>query len=266
MRLVYLLFICIGLRAQDLGDLSAERPGFTTSGGVVGFRVLQMENGSTLESARQGATKLRTFSAPSAVDRLGITKTLELRFSTDGYSWQSLRSGAARSSVSGSNDFVVGAKLRIVAQGKKHPDVSITGGLSLPARGSAFTSSGHDPSFTLAAYKDLTNKISVAGNANFASVTDAAGRIFSAGQSLWAERNMGGVSLFADVFHTTIGRLEGSEVAMDCGIFRGLGKNAQVDLGIGHTLEGARPAWFITMGFVFRDPHGLSISRWPASR
>jgi hypothetical protein len=29
--------------AQDLGELPAERPGFTASGGVVGFGVLQFE-------------------------------------------------------------------------------------------------------------------------------------------------------------------------------------------------------------------------------
>ena len=178
-----------------------------------------------------------------------------------------MRSSAERSAVSGPNDYAVGAKFRMVEQGAKHPEISITGSVSLPASKLAFTSSGHDPSFTLAAYKDLPYKMSLAANANIASVTDAEGRFMSSGESPWAARNMGGgVSIYADAFHTTIGRLLGREVAMDCGLFRGLGKNAQIDLGVGHTVSGSRPAWFVTMGFAFRDPHRHLSAGWPLSR
>jgi hypothetical protein len=225
-----------------------------------------VENGFTFESAWQDSWKLRTFSGPSAVVRIGISKALELRLSTNGYSWQSLRLGTERSSVSGANDPILGAKLRLVEQGAKRPEVSITGGISMPARGSAFTSSGHDPNFTLAAYKDLPDKFSLAANANFASVTDSRGRIFSSGQSLWGARDMGPVSIYADVFRTTIGRLQGSEGAMDFGLFRGLGKNAQIDVGAGHTVAGTVPAWFVTMGFAFRDPHRLMAAGWRSTR
>jgi hypothetical protein len=221
-----------------------------------------VENGYTFASARQDSSKLRTLSGPSALVRFGISKALELRFSTNGYSWQTLRLATERSSVSGPNDVTLGAKFRMLEQTAKRPEVSITGGVSLPARGSAFTTSGHDPNFTLAAYKDLPEKWSVAANANFASITDSSGRIFSSGESLWAARDLGHASIYADVFHTTVGRLQGSEVAMDLGLFRAVGKNAQIDVGVGHTLSGAVPSWFVTMGISVRDPHRLLATGW----
>jgi hypothetical protein len=67
----------------------------------------------------------------------------------------------------------------------------------------------------------------------------------------------GGMSIFGEAFHTTIGRLEGSEVAMDAGMFRGIGKHVQVDAATGHTVSGARPSWFASMGLVVRIPRAL---------
>jgi len=258
MRWVCFLFACTGVSAQELGDLSTDRPGFTTPSSTVGLGVLQFEQGYTFENAREEGTKLTTFSGPQALVRFGLADALELRFATDGYGWQTEQFGANRNAFSGPNDYVVCAKLRVLKQGVAHPEVAVIGGLSLPARGSPFTTSGHDPSFTLAAYKDLPGKFSLAANANFASLTDSRGRVFSSGQSLWAARNMGGgMSIFGEAFHTTIGRLEGSEVAMDAGMFRGIGRHVQVDFAAGHTVTGARPSWFASMGLVLRVPRVL---------
>jgi hypothetical protein len=250
MRWVCFLIVSSGVSAQEIGDLVTDRPGFTTPSSVVGLGVLQFEQGYTFESAREEATKLTTFSVPQALVRFGIADALEVRFTTVGYEW--------RGADSGPNDYAVGAKLRVVKQGAAHPEIAVLGGVSLPARGSPFTSSGHDPSFTLAAYKDLPGKFSVAANANLASITDYKGRVFSSGQSLWAARNMGrSMSIFGEAFHTTIGRVEGSEVAMDAGMFRGIGKHVQIDFAAGHTVSGARPSWFASMGLVLRVPRVL---------
>jgi hypothetical protein len=258
MRWLYLLLTCTGVFAQELGELSTDRPGFTSPSGVVGLGVLQLEQGYTFESAREDGTKLTTFSGPQALVRFGLADAVELRFSTNGYGWQTQQLGAERNGVSGPNDYAVGAKFRVLRQGATRPEVSVIGGLSLPARGSAFTSSGHDPSFTLAASKDLPNKFSLAANANMASITDSRGRIFGSGESLWASRSVGsGVSVFAEAFHTTIGRLEGSEVATDLGMFRGIGRHVQMDVEAGHTISGARPSWFASVGCVLRNPRAL---------
>ena len=258
MRWACFLVACSSVSAQEIGDLVTDRPGFTTPSSVVGLGVLQFEQGYTFESAREDATKLTTFSGPQALVRFGIADALELRFTTNGYGWQTQQFGASRNALSGPNDYAVGAKLRVLKQGVAHPEVAVIGGVSLPARGSPFTTTGHDPSFTLAAYKDLPGKFSAAANANFASLTDPEGRVFSSGQSLWAARNMGrGMSIFGEAFHTTIGRVEGSEVAMDAGMFRGIGKHVQIDVAAGHTVSGARPSWFASMGLVLRVPRAL---------
>ena len=239
-----------------------DRPGFTFASGIVGAGVVQLEEGYTYESARQEGSALGTFSEPQALARLGIVRGLEIRFSTNGYSWQALRSGQGRSVVSGLNDMGLGAKFKVLEQSKARPEVSIIANLSLPAAGSAFTSSGHDPSFTLAGSKDLPGKLTVMANANFASITDAKGRIFNSGESIRVSRNAGTVSIFAEVLHTSIARGEGSEVEAAAGVFRSLGKNAQVDVEAGHTVSGARPSWYSAMGFVFRDPRPLFGPGW----
>ncbi len=250
--------VCAGLPAQELGELATERPGFTSTSSAVGLGVLQLEQGFNFASGWGDGTRLTTFSGPQALVRFGVTAALEFRFSTSGYTWQTEQAGDRRSALSGGNDYVWGAKLRVLKQGVIRPEVSVTGGVSIPARGSPFTSSAHDPSFTLAAYKDLPAKFSIAANANFASVSDAQGRFASSGQSLWAARTIGaGVSIYAEAFHTTIGRLEGNEIALDAGLYRGLGKHVQIDLGAGHTIAGSRPSWIASAGCVFRVPHAL---------
>jgi hypothetical protein len=263
MRWVCFVMACSGVSAQELGELSTDRPGFTSPSSVVGLGVLQFEQGYTFESARENGSKLTTFSGPQALLRFGIADALELRFSTSGYGWQTQQLGAERSTASGPNDYALGAKFRLWQQGPARPEVSVIGDVSWPARGSAFSSSGHDPAFTLATYKDLPKKFSLAANANMASITDSKGRIFGSGQSLWTARAMqGGVSIFAEAFHTTIGRMEGSEVAVDAGMYRGLGRHAQIDFEAGHTVSGARPSWFASMGCVLRNPHAILAPGW----
>jgi hypothetical protein len=108
MRCFGLLLACtsVSVYAQEMGDLSTERPGFTATSGAVGIGVLQLEQGYTFESARDKGSKLGTFSGPQALVRFGISGTLELRFSTSGYAWQTHQFAAVRSSVAGPNDYV----------------------------------------------------------------------------------------------------------------------------------------------------------------
>jgi hypothetical protein len=257
------LLVCACVSAQEMGELSTERPGFTATSGAAGLGVLQMEQGYTYESARDDGSKLATFSGPQALLRFGITDALELRFSTEGYAWETEEFAGSRSSVSGPNDYTLGAKWRFLKQGAARPEVSITGGVSLPASGSAFTTSSHDPAFTLAAYKDLPAKFSVAANANLASLTDPSGRYLSSGESLWGARSIGrGVSIFGETFRSTIDRLQGNTAVVDGGLFRAVGRHAQFDVSMGHTISGERPSWFVTMGCVFRAPRAFLSPLW----
>ncbi len=257
------LVVCAAARAQEMGDLSTERPGFTATSGAVGLGVLQLEQGSTFESSRDRGADVSSFSGPQTLLRFGITDAFELRFSTNGYGWQTENFSGHRDSVSGPNDYAIGAKWRFLKQGGQRPEVSVTGAVSLPAWGSAFTTSGHDPSFTLAAYKDLPAKFSLAANANLASVTNPCGRYFSAGESVWGARAVGaGVSVFAETFRTTIDRTQGSETVVDAGFFRGAGRHAQIDVSAGRTVSGVRPSWYVAMGCVFRVPRALLLPGW----
>jgi hypothetical protein len=85
----------------------------------------------------------------------------------------------------------------------------------------------------------------------------AGARLVVAGNRIGIHKMRAGVSIFAETFHTTVGRLEGSEVVTDLGTFRGLGRHAQIDLEAGHTVAGERPSWFASVGLVLRDPRTL---------
>jgi hypothetical protein len=259
---LFLLTVAISglpLLADGLPDLSAERPGFTTPSAPVGLGILQLEQGYTYEWARLGGAKLGTLSGPQAVVRFGLTKSLEVRFASNGYEWQTSRMQGQRTSVSGGSDYVVGAKLRVLKQseGGFRPEISVIGSITLPAKGSPYTSSAHDPYVTLAADKDLPKSFSVIANANFASVSDVQGRIYSSGEGLWLTRSMKPVSFFAEVFHTTVGRGLGSEVVADLGCYKGLGKHMQVDFEAGHSVAGERPSMYASVGLVIRAPKAL---------
>jgi len=271
MRLLCLLLLLavprVVLRAHGLADdiagalpdLSTERPGFSVPSSPVGLGILQLETGYTFEWARLGPAQLRTYAAPQAMIRFGLTKTLELRFSTVGYEWQSAHIAGQRSVVSGGNDFVLGAKFRVIPQAEKgiRPEISVISGLSIPARGQPFTSGGWDPYFTLAADKDLPNKFSLVANMNYASVSDSVGRLFSSGESVWVTRPLKPFGVFAEVFRTTIARGLGSEVVADIGCYKGIGKHMQIDVEAGHTVAGLRPSMYASVGLVIRAPRAL---------
>ncbi len=244
-----------GNEEQPMGELTTERPGFTSSSGTVGLGVLQLEQGFGLQYQHSNGGTNTTFLGPSAMFRLGISANWEFRLISNGYSWESLRTGSVRDRLAGPNDFGVAVKGKIWKQHKATPEVSVTAGSSIPARGSSFTTSGYDPSATVAASKDLPAKLSLTANGNFASVTGPQGRYFSSGQSLWLARPLKIASAFGEVFHTTLGWREGSETAFDLGFYRCIGKHIQVDAEAGHTIGGREPGWFVSGGLALRYPH-----------
>lgn len=201
--------------------------------------------------------KTQTVNVPQILVRFGLLKSLELRFANNGYSWQDQHLSSSASRIAGGGDYGMGAKFRVLERSKKRPEVAVQGMYSIPLKGSPFTSGGHDPSFTLAVYKDLPGKVGMAANYNAASVTDPAGRFASTGESVWVSRNMGALSLFGETFRTTIGRSEGSETVVDGGLFKGIGRNLQIDLALGHTFAGEVPSWYAAIGLVVRSPRAL---------
>lgn len=253
-----LLYVCTNAFGQENLGLQPDRPGFTSPSGVVGMGILQLENGYTFESARPSGTQgEKTVSGPQTLLRFGLTDRLEIRYATNGYSWQSLRAGGGNISNAGASDSMIGGKLKFLQQSALLPEMSFTGGVSVPTRGSAFTSSGYDPQFSLAAVKDLPRGFIVAANGSFGWITDTLGRFSSRAESVWVSHRAGPVTVWAEAFHTAISRTEGYATAIDGGIFKEIGRNIQVDAGAGHTVSGSRPAWFATIGFVFRDPYRL---------
>ena len=243
--------------AQELGDLATDRPGFTSPSTTLEIGTLQTEQGLTFQAARQNGMKSLSVNVPQILMRFGLFKSLELRFSNNGYSWQDQHFASSSHGIAGGGDYGIGAKFRILDQTKTRPEVAVQGMYSIPLSGSPFSSGGHDPSFTLAAYKDLPGKFGMAVNYNAASVTDSRGRIASTGESVWLSRSVGPFSLFGETFRTTIGRCEGSQTVVDGGLFKGISKNMQIDLALGHTVAGEVPSWYAASGVVVRSPRAL---------
>ena len=238
----------------ELGGLLPDRPGFTTPTSVVGPGVLQFESGYVLESAREDGVRVRIFSGFQTLARFGLSRRLEVRLSTNGYCWRAEPNRDLRDP----GDSGISAKFRLMDQRRVWPELAVVGGMSMPVRGSAFTTGGRDPAFTLALYKDLPRKFNITGNINAASVTDAGGRYHASGASvsvgypLWK-----GISGYGELYRTTICRGAGSASVTDAGFSRTLGNNYQIDIEAGHTVAGVRPSWFAGIGLVIRAPHRL---------
>ena len=238
---------------HELSDLLADRPGFTTPSGVVDPGALQFESGYAFESANESGARMRTHYGFQTTVKFGLTRRLEVRFSNSGYCWKT-----GPYNVHGPSDNTFGVKFKLMEQQRLWPEISLIGGLSMPVRGSAFTSGGHDPAFTLSVSKDLARKFSVGGNINAASVTDPSGRYYASGASITAAHPLRkGVSGYAEIYRTSIGRGGDTASVTDAGLYRNIGRNCQIDIEAGHTVSGVRPSWFAGVGFVIRAPHRL---------
>lgn len=253
--------------AQDsngLPELVTDRPDFTESSNVVGRGIVQLEMGTTFESNTVAGDRDRTMSTPLALARIGVSNRLELRFSTDGYVMDSLRSGFGQSTMKGQADFEVGAKF-VLSTGAttRGLQMAVIPMASLPTGSDTMSSGTIDPTVKFTWAKDLPRDFGLSGNYNVSRIGDELGRYtehalsFSLGHDL-----VGGWGGYWEAYgFMPKGRPGTTAWTANTGITHGIGGNAQIDVEVGRGVTAAAPDWFVGVGVGLRTSALRSLGR-----
>lgn len=234
-------------------DISTDRPDFTESTDVVGPGVMQLEGGLLLSRHALGAESAHGLLGPSPLLRIGVSRRVELRLSTDGLATESILGarGDLREHHAGISDVEIGAKLQLWDERELRPAFAVIGALSIPT-GSYFSSSGRDPLAVLCWSKSLPGGFDAGGNVNFRWL--AAGSQAEKDVSLTVGRKLGrGFGAFVEIYRLApIDNDEAAHAIADIGITKLVGHNTQFDIEIGHTTNARTPYWFVGAGFAIR--------------
>jgi len=256
--------------AEELPPLSADRPGYTTNPDVLGRGLLQFETGTylqvqTLQSVTPQSVALqpvttRSLQLPTPLVRVGLFKRVEFRVGGSGYLRQSSVAADGRLGISGVSDHSVGAKIGLLQEGKWLPKLTVIPTVSLPIGCRSLTSSGRDPNVVVSAAKALPHDFSATANFVTASLTDGEGRFTQDAWSVSASHPLGGgISGSLEVYRIRRLFRDGDGLSMlGIAFARVLGRNVQLDIQAGHSLEPGLPAWSMGAGFVWRLPVAAS--------
>jgi len=265
-----LLLFAQAVRAQEVqwgrsdpGELVTDRPDFTESAEVVAPGYAQLEMGFTGVRTTDHGVRWDTTALPLPLLRVGVARRFELRAGGIGLLWQSVRSSATRQRTSGTANFVVGMKVKLLEEGRIAPAVALIPSVSLPTGDDEHFSSGYDPTIGIAWAKALPKGFGSGGNVNFSSITDGTGRFNRRAYSLSIGHSLGvgGLNGYWEVYRISpVERGRGGVSIFGTGVTRGLGRNAQVDFYVERSLAGPFPSWSIGAGFAIRgplpNPHG----------
>lgn len=258
-RLLCLMVVVLWSRlavaqTTDVGELVTDRPDFTESSVVVGPGMMQLETGSSLEFDGSGDGRSRTLTTPLALMRMGISKTVELRFSSDGDIFTAFGQGPSRVTTNGLADIEVGAKWVFLDRKEQTFAMAMIPMVSVPL-GSSVASSGYwDPMVKLTWAKSLSRGFELSGNYNVARLGDDLGRYTEQAHSVSLAHDLvGGWGMYWEGYgFVTTGRPVGQAWTVNSGVTHGLGANAQFDVEVGRGVTAAAPDWFIGVGMGIR--------------
>ncbi len=242
--------------------LVTDRPDFTESTEAVPPGHFQLEVGYTFTTDREDGISVREHAFPQTLLRIGLFDDLELRLGWNGYAWsqessKSVEEGQiVRSSewVQGGGDISVGFKLKLWEQEGLLPHFGFIGEITTPAGSPNQTSGDVDPAVKLLWAYDLSDSLAIAGNINFASLTEDRERFVQAAASLSLAVALN------DTFGTYVEYFgeypisEGRDAAhvLNGGVTCLVHKDLQLDLLAGVGLNEAADDYFIGLGFSWR--------------
>jgi hypothetical protein len=241
-------------QADDLGELTADRPGFGVTTNVLPRGVTHLESGFTFTSEAGPGISHRTLTWGSPLARVGIGRRTEIRFGGDGFLTDRTVAGGYAHRAQGWSDFGWGAKIALYGGHDLWPAVSVIPTLSLPIGARTFTSAAVDPNLTLAWSTNLPAKFNAGGTIGFASLSDEAGRFAQRTQALSVGRALfSGLSGYAEAYNVSpAARAADATWIFNGGLTHALGRNAQIDLEGGRQLLSASRSWFVSGGLVVR--------------
>lgn len=245
----------VSLLAQDrqLPELVTDRPDFTESSDVVGTGIMQLEFGTSFEGDGRSDARDRMVTTPLALLRVGVSRRVELRVSSDGYIVDRLDSGLGESTTRGQADLEVGAKL-VLKDGASGFGMAIIPMMSLPTGADGVSSGTIDPTVKFTWATALPNDFGLSGNINVSRLGDELGRYTEPALSLSLGHGLpAGFGAYWEAYgFMPQGGERASAWTLNTGVTHSIGGNAQLDLEIGRGVTAAAPDWFVGVGFGIR--------------
>lgn len=231
----------------EVPEIVTDRPDFTESSESIRKGGFQFESGVSFEG---DGRDVRSFTAPSALMRIGIGRGTELRFAGDGLLSEAI--SGVRSS--GYSDIEVGAKFHVVYADRAGFDLAILPFVSLPIGADGFSSGTVDPTLKITWARELPAGFGVTGNVNVSVLSDDAGRFdqksisFSFGHDLIA-----GWGSYGEIYGFSRLDRDGSRaITVNGGISHPAGDRMQFDFEAGRGITADAPDWFFGAGFAIR--------------
>ena len=191
---------------------------------------------------------------PFALLRLGVSRRMELRVSSDGYVLSSSESTVGQSTSRGRADLEVGAKYLLREGGDGGFAFAVIPMASVPVGADGISSGALDPTIKFTWATSLPRSFDISGNVNVSRLGDDLGRYTEHGLSVSLAHDLAwGWGFYSEVFgFTPRGRPHSNAWTLDAGVSRLLSDNTQIDFEFGRGLTRAAPDWFIGAGVGIR--------------
>lgn len=251
-------------RPAPLTDpIVTDRPDFTESTETVPRGRFQLEGGYTFSYDSEQKSRTATHTAPEFLLRTGLTDSFELRLGWAGYDFVSERFPSesragrritVRDSFDGGSDLYLGFKQKLFEQKSLRPNFSIIPALTVPSGSAGFSSGDVDPEIKLAWGYELTERIGLAGNVNFAGPSEDGRRFFQTAASVSAAFALfDGVGAYVEYFgFYPNGRDSDCAHTANGGLTWQITDNLQLDCRAGVGLNEEADDFFTGVGFSIR--------------
>jgi hypothetical protein len=216
--------------SEDVGSIITDRPDFTESTQTVPRGRVQLESGYTY--SRSGTTREHSFG--ELLVRVAAGGRSEIRVGVNSYI---VSHDGVTGRASGKDDVSLGFKVRLSegGDGWGRPRVSLIGETAAPSGARAFREAKWQPGLKLLLGWDLSERLGLASNINYASASEGGQRFNQFGGSVslgYAVNERTGV--YAEVFGFRPGSFKGAGTEFfNTGVTRLLHDDLQLDARVG---------------------------------
>ncbi len=230
--------------------LSTDRPDFTEGPSPVAAGRFQLEAGYTFTREDQ----IDSHSVGEVLFRIGLVSRVELRAALNSYAWLD----SPQEDANGLEDASLGLKLGLMEAPEDfdplRPQVGLLVGTTLPTGEGGFGEDGLQPEVKLALGWDLSDRLSLGSNLNYAYASEAGDRFsqFSGSLALgvsFSELLGGYLEFFGFVPASSDGT---DESFLNGGVTLLATDNLQFDARVGLALNDPNSSYFAGLGFAVR--------------
>ena len=230
--------------------LITDRPDFTEAASTVAKGRVQVEGGYTF--AREGDVEAHVLG--ELLVRIGVLDFAELRLGVPNYLFVESQDGKD----SGLDDSFLGVKLKLVEADTRFdrflPSVALLLGSTLPTASGGFGEDQAQPEAKLALTWDVSERLAVGSNLNFARARSGGDGFSQFSGSLVLGLGLGDhTGAYVEYFGFTATTPDGADASFLNGGFTFLtNENLQFDIRAGLGLNDPQPNYFAGLGFAWR--------------